>query len=74
MHQTDNDHDSNAIQGLSQSGDCFGFINRLQCSQILEWQNNGSVSSEVFRFNGRPVYPRLFIMAEIDPGRMAKAA
>lgn len=73
-HEPGNAHDPNAIQVLRQSRQCLGHINRLQCEQVLNWQNQGRVSAHVFRFNGRPVYPRLFLMADIVPGKIAKAA
>lgn len=74
IHQPDNAHDENAVQVLRESGECLGYINRLQSKQLLQWQRLGSVNASVFRFNGRPTYPRLFLMAEISPGKIAKAA
>lgn len=74
FHQFDNAHDQNAVQVLRENGECLGYINRLQSERLLQWQHMGSVSAEVFRLNGRPTYPRLFLMADVNPGKMAKAA
>jgi len=74
VHQPENAHDTNAVQVLRESGECLGFINRLQSKRLLEWQQSGSIAASVYRFNGRPTYPRLFLLADVQPGRVAKAA
>lgn len=74
VHEPDNAYDNNAVQVVRDSGECLGYINRLQSKCLLHWQRQGSVSAEVFRLNGRPTYPRLFLIASINPGKFAKAA
>jgi len=74
VHQPDNAHDQNAVQVLRDTGECLGYINRLQSERLLHWQRAGSVNAQVFRFNGRPTYPRLFLIASVNPGKLAKAA
>ncbi|WOR14373.1 HIRAN domain-containing protein [Hyphomonas sp. FCG-A18] len=74
VHQPDNAHDQNAVQVLREDGQCLGYINRLQSECLLGWQRSGSISAKVFRFNGRPTYPRLFLIADINPSKLAKAA
>ncbi len=73
-HEPANESDSNAVQILREDGEPLGYINRLQCERVLNWVRLGAIEARVFRFNGRPVYPRLFLIADISPRVMSRAA
>lgn len=69
-----NKHDSNAVCVVRDGERRLGFINRLQSQRVLEWLRADAIRTEIFRLNGRPQYPRLFILASIHPSRLAAAA
>ncbi|MGR3662339.1 MAG: HIRAN domain-containing protein [Paracoccaceae bacterium] len=60
-------HDSNAVALLDDSGNKLGHINTCQARAVKSWLSDGSVSARVFRVNGRAIYPRLFVLADIEP-------
>ena len=67
QHDPTNEHDPHAIEATRQDGVRLGYINRLQSQTVSEWLEHGSVDARVFRLGGRSVYPRLFVMADIEP-------
>ncbi len=69
-----NKHDSNAVCVVRDGERRLGFINRLQAERVLEWMHANAIRTEIFRLNGRPQYPRLFILVRIQPSRLAAAA
>lgn len=69
-----NKHDGNAVCVVRDGERRLGFINRLQSERVLEWMRAEAIQTEVFRLNGRPQYPRLFVLARIQPSRLATAA
>lgn len=66
-HEANNDFDPRAIEVLNSRGLRLGYLNKLQAPKMLEWLATGSVVARVFRKNGRPDYPRLFVKAQITP-------
>ena len=62
-----NQDDPNAVELVRQNGDRVGYVNRMQARTVLRWLQHGNIEAWVFRINGRSVYPRLFIMADIKP-------
>lgn len=62
-----NPADPNAVEVVRQSGDRVGYVNRMQTGPVLHWITHGNIDARVFRLNGRSVYPRLFVMADIEP-------
>lgn len=66
-HEPSNVEDCDAVEILNASGDRFGYVNRSQAKSVCEWLQNGSVRGTVFRVNGTPSHPRLFVKANIIP-------
>ena len=66
-HDPANVYDPHAIEATRQDGVRLGYINRLQAQTVREWLEHGSIDARVFRLGGRSAYPRLFIMADIEP-------
>ena len=62
-----NPDDPNAVEVIRQNGARVGYVNRMQTGPVLRWLTHGKIDARVFRLNGRSVYPRLFIMADIVP-------
>lgn len=74
LREEDNQSDPNAVQVLNSAGDCLGYINRAQSETIANRLGSCEVRAEVFRFNGRQDYPKLFVYAGISPlGQQAAA-
>lgn len=69
-----NDFDPNAVEVRSADNQMLGHINRLQAPAVALWAQSSAVSGHIFRINGRVEYPRLFVMAEIDPTLESLAA
>ena len=66
-HEPANPADPNAVEVVRQNGDRVGYVNRMQTGPVLHWITHGTIDARVFRLNGRSVYPRLFVMADIVP-------
>ena len=62
-----NPDDPNAVEVVRQNGTRVGYVNRTQTGPVLNWLAQGNIDARVFRLNGRSVYPRLFVMADIEP-------
>lgn len=67
QHDPTNEYDLHAVEATRNSGVRLGYINRLQTQTVREWLERGSVDARVFRLGGRSAYPRLFVMADIEP-------
>ncbi len=65
--ETANPDDPNAVEVVRQNGARVGYINRTQTGPVLNWLAQGNIDARVFKLNGRSVYPRLFVMADIEP-------
>ena len=66
--ERDSDRDSDAIRVTSaRNGATVGYVNCVQADVVRRWLNDGQINSSMFRFNGRPGYPRLFVRADIVP-------
>lgn len=72
--EAENLADPNAIKIARMDGTTVGYVNRLQANAVGRWLDAGEVSASVFRINGRPEYPRLFVRAEIAPSSGSLAA
>lgn len=72
--EPDNEHDPDAVRIVRSDGNRVGYVNRLQSPVVGRWLDNNGINAKVVRINGRPVYPRLFVEAEILPERATKAA
>ena len=71
----ENGFDPGAVEVVCRDGLRLGFINRLQTGPVRAWLSEGAVEAQVFRDNGRAAYPRLFVLADVNPGfRQARAA
>lgn len=66
--------DPNAIRISRVDGTTVGYVNRLQANSVGNWLDEGQITATVFRINGRPEYPRLFVRAEIAPASHSLAA
>ena len=62
-----NEYDSDAIEIVRENDVRLGYINRLQAQTVRGWIERGIIDARVFKVNGRSVYPRLFVMADIEP-------
>jgi len=62
-----NEHDPDAVEVARQDGVRLGYVNRLQAQTVRNWIERGIIDARVFKVNGRSVYPRLFVMADIEP-------
>lgn len=71
VRDRENPYDSDAVKivrpGVSEDEATVGYVNRIQAKTVGQWLDNGTIRSEVLRFNGRPDYPRLFVHAEVFP-------
>ncbi|SFE20393.1 HIRAN domain-containing protein [Sulfitobacter brevis] len=74
VHERDNQHDQNAVQVLNGDGDCLGYINRAQSAFIADRLISCTVNAQVFRFNGRLDYPKLFVHSRVQPQGQQVAA
>ena len=61
----DNPRDADAVQVVTERGECAGYINRYQAPQVRDWLRSAPVALRVFRLGTRPAYPRLFVMADV---------
>ena len=66
-HEPSNKYDCNAVEVVRKTGIRVGYVNRMQAPAVLRWLEHGNIESCVFRINGRSLYPRLFVMADIEP-------
>ena len=66
-HEPANEYDSHAVEVARQDGARLGYVNRLQAQTVRGWIERGSIDACVFSLNGRSAYPRLFVMADIEP-------
>ena len=66
-HEPTNPDDPDAVEVIRQNGARVGYVNRMQTDPVLHWLEHGNIDSRVFRINGRSAYPRLFVMADIEP-------
>ncbi len=62
-----NEYDSDAIEIARENDVRLGYINRLQAQTVRGWIEHGNIDARVFKVNGRSAYPRLFVMADIEP-------
>ena len=67
-HDPTNPIDPDAVEILRYDGTRLGYVNRIQSQSVRRWLASGSIEAYVFGLNGRPAYPRLFVMADIRPG------
>ena len=66
--ERDSDRDSDAIRVASaRNGATVGYVNCVQADVVGRLLDGGKISASMFRFNGRPGYPRLFVRADIVP-------
>ncbi|MBL4873265.1 MAG: HIRAN domain-containing protein [Rhodobacteraceae bacterium] len=72
--EPENPHDPHAIALRDDDGNRLGYVNTCQAAAVNTWLANGSISGEVFRVNGRTSYPRLFVIAAIEPSLASKVA
>lgn len=72
--EPENLHDTHAIALCDDDGNRLGYINTCQAAAVNTWLENGSIRGEVFRVNGRASYPRLFVIADIEPLLARKVA
>lgn len=63
--ERENQYDANAIRLADSRGLTISYVNRLQASVIGNWVDQNMISAEIYRVNGRPQYPRVFIKANI---------
>ena len=62
------ERDSDAIRVANAgSGETVGYVNCVQADVVGRWLAGGTINASMFRFNGRPGYPRLFVRADIVP-------
>ena len=66
-HEPANEYDSHAVVVARQDDARLGYVNRLQAQTVRGWIERGSIDACVFSLNGRSAYPRLFVMADIEP-------
>ena len=66
-HEPTNSVDPHAVEVTRRNGARVGYINRLQTGPVVRWLTHGTIDARVFRLNGRSVYPRLFVMADVVP-------
>ena len=67
QHEPTNPIDPDAVQVVRCNDTRLGYVNRIQSQPVRRWLARGSIEAYVFRLNGRPAYPRLFVMANIKP-------
>ena len=68
VREEDNKYDPNAIKVVRKNGrERAGYINRIQAKTVGQWVDEGRIEAEVFKFNGRAKYPRLYVRAYVDP-------
>lgn len=72
--EPDNAHDPHAVEIVNSNGDRFGYVNTCQAPAVSRWLTEGTINASVFRVNGRAGYPRLFVIAEINPKLARQAA
>lgn len=72
--EPENPHDPHAIALRDNDGNRLGYINTCQAASVNTWLENGSINGKVFRVNGRASYPRLFVIADIEPLLTRKVA
>ena len=65
---SENQYGAGAVEVVCRDGVRLGFINRLQMEPVRAWLRGGAVEARVFRDNGRAAYPRLFVLAQVNPG------
>ena len=65
--EPDNPHDPNAVKVVREANEeeKAGYVNRLQAKAVGQWLEEGEVTASVFKFNGRSVYPRLFVNVDV---------
>lgn len=66
-HDVTNEYDPHAVEVARQDGARLGYVNRLQAQTVRGWIEHGNIDARVFRATGRTAYPRLFVMADIEP-------
>ena len=64
----DNSYDPDAVEIVCRNNVRLGYVNRLQTGPVRAWLSGGKIQAQVFRDNGRAAYPRLFVLANVDPG------
>lgn len=62
-----NQFDDKAVLLRDMEGATIGYINRCQAPKVREWLTRGAIEAHVFRTNGTPTQPRLFVKAHITP-------
>ena len=68
VREEDNKYDPNAIKVVRKDGrERAGYINRIQAKTVGQWVDEARVKAKVFKFNGRAIYPRLFVRAYVVP-------
>ena len=73
--ENDGARDSGAIRVASaRTGTTVGYVNCVQADVVGRWLDDGQIDASMFRFNGRPGYPRLFVRADIVPPAAASKA
>ncbi|MBU1286954.1 MAG: HIRAN domain-containing protein [Alphaproteobacteria bacterium] len=64
-----NGFDPHAVQIQRQNGAKLGYVSSLQSARVAGWLRDGAIEVEIFRIDGRPIYPRLFVLADVSPHR-----
>jgi hypothetical protein len=59
-----NEYDRLAV-AVHVDGTRVGHVNRLQTSAFRRWFEAGTLAARVFRINGIPGWPRLFLFVEV---------
>jgi len=65
--EPENEYDPQAVAVLDDAERRCGYLNACQAQAANRWLADGSMSGRVFRVNGRISYPRLFVIADIEP-------
>ena len=67
--EPNNPHDPNAVKVVRKANEeeRAGYVNRLQAKAVGQWLEEGDIMASVFKFNGRSVYPRLFVNVNVTP-------
>lgn len=69
-----NQFDPHAVQIQRCNGTQLGYVSSLQSARVAAWLREGEIDARIFRINGRPVYPRLFVLADVTPRKAVQAA
>lgn len=63
--EPNNEFDPGAIRIQSRTGTELGYVNRFQSGSMARWMTTGSIRGWIFRKNGLPTHPRLYIFVQV---------